>query len=327
MDALEFDLEEAEADGKRVMCCCRKETPHDETMKFVLKVSDDYEKTKDKSFNRRKQIKTKIAEVAPTDLAEIMKELRPTTENKKVAYTQGTKLSVDELKQFLKRVDSDMSEEHLEELITLANIKDEKKHRKSFKEFQTTIKTNYHPILFSTLFKSNPEGKLVDLKEKESQRPHIPYILDKRRIFGRHVEIQKLVVFLTKEPEKVYVLNGPRESGSVWIAKHCIQYAMDRGHFEDGAYYVDVLSKHNTLGMLRILAAKLNLLSHEENDVIEMIDKQHLAIVIDNCQNIIERDLDNFISTLKNISTVVRDVKIILITNSRKDLPIAEPDR
>ena len=184
--------------------------------------------------------------------------------------------------------------------------------------------------MFSTLFKSHPEGKLVDLREKESQRPHIPYILDKRRIFGRHAEIQKLVVFLTghqsSSSEKVYVLNGPRESGSVWIAKHCIQYAMDRGHFEDGAYYVDVLSKHNTLGMLRILAAKLNLLSHEESDVIEMIDKQHLAIVIDNCHKIIERDKEHFVSTLKNISTEVRNVKIILITNSRKDLLISEPD-
>lgn len=41
-------------DEKRIMCCCKEDTPHDETMKFVLKVSDDYEKTRDKSFNRRK---------------------------------------------------------------------------------------------------------------------------------------------------------------------------------------------------------------------------------------------------------------------------------
>ena len=52
-DDLMFD-EDFGGDDKRIMCCCKKDTPHDETMKFVLKVSDDYDKTTDKSFNRRK---------------------------------------------------------------------------------------------------------------------------------------------------------------------------------------------------------------------------------------------------------------------------------
>ena len=79
---------------------------------------------------------------------------------------------------------------------------------------------------------------------------------------------------------------------------------------------MDVSNKFSTSGLLKTLASKLNLLSHDENDIIELINKQNIAIVIDNCKKIIERDMDNFVQTLKNISTRVHHIKIIIITYS-----------
>ena len=89
---------------------------------------------------------------------------------------------------------------------------------------------------------------------------------------------------------------------------------MDRGHFDDGAYYVDVSNKFSREGFLKTLATKLNLLSSDENDIIEMLNKQNIVILIDNCSKIIERDLENLINTLRNITTAVYSIKVIVVT-------------
>ena len=54
------------------MCCCKPETPHDETMKFVLKVDDNYNKTQDKSIIYRRYLKEKILKLDQIDFNENM---------------------------------------------------------------------------------------------------------------------------------------------------------------------------------------------------------------------------------------------------------------
>ena len=45
------------------MCCCKKEVPHDETMKFLIKVTEDYVNFKDKDYSLRYEIKNTISKL------------------------------------------------------------------------------------------------------------------------------------------------------------------------------------------------------------------------------------------------------------------------
>lgn len=44
---MEHDVIGLDPNEKFIMCCCHKDTPHDETMKFTMKVNPEYMKTRD----------------------------------------------------------------------------------------------------------------------------------------------------------------------------------------------------------------------------------------------------------------------------------------
>ena len=114
---------------------------------------------------------------------------------------------------------------------------------------------------------------MVDLKERDKFKPTVPIVENKKKIFGRHLEIHELVVFLTQDQEKVYALNGERQCRSDLIAQHCIRYVMDRYHFDDGAYQINVYNQFSTEEFLKTLSRELKLLSPDQNDIIDMLKK------------------------------------------------------
>ena len=46
-DMMDNDVIGLDPNAKLIMCCCHKDTPHDETMKFTMKVNPEYMKTRD----------------------------------------------------------------------------------------------------------------------------------------------------------------------------------------------------------------------------------------------------------------------------------------
>ena len=174
-----------------------------------------------------------------------------------------------EVKKFLKLTVYDIEiqneDETIQEMIDLAKLD---KSPKSMSEFIEFVKEKYHPILFSTLFKGKQVGRLTDIKEDlNMRRPKIQYVQDKAKVFGRHSEMYDLLLFLSpdSDDDKIYCLNGLRESGSTVIALHCVQYAMERNDQIYGAYEIDAQNQFNTKGLISKIANKLGLVRDNED--------------------------------------------------------------
>ena len=135
-----------------------------------------------------------------------------------------------------------------------------------------------------------------------------------------------LLKFLSPDSEndKIYCLNGLRESGSNVIAFHCVQYAMERNDQIYGAYEIDAQNQFNTKGLISKIANKLGLVRDNEDQVIEMLDQQDTIMVINNMEKLIKLDKAGLFKMLYNFVSKIgkSKLKIILITFQSSELKL-----
>lgn len=91
------------------------------------------------------------------------------------------------------------------------------------------------------LFKKE-KGPLLDEDAEKSLRM-IAGNVDKRKILGRQIFVHKILEFLTaaksSNPKRILAINGSKSQCGSDLAKFAVKYAQDRGHFEDGAFYIN----------------------------------------------------------------------------------------
>ena len=169
-----------------------------------------------------------------------------------------------------------------------------------------------------TLFNSRQDGQLVQLEEAFTNKMSIPILIEKKMMFGRHLELHEIIKFLTgfeRKEERILNLNGIYGVGCSTIARYAIKYVMNRHFFEDGAFYVDGSNKYSSSELLVGIGKSLQLVTNDKQDIVDMIRKFKILLLIDNSSLVIGNDFENLKDLLFFLIESTEHLKILLITD------------
>ena len=140
--------------------------------------------------------------------------------------------------------------------------------------------------------------------------------IDKKMTFGRHLEINEILNFLTDitNQKRILSINGGHGNGCGNIARFSIKYVMNRHHFEGGAFHIDCNNKVHTKSVLQAISKKLMLSTQDRDEILEMIKRCKILLLFDNCNKLIEKDFENFVDMLFSIIEQTEFVKTMVIT-------------
>lgn len=121
------------------------------------------------------------------------------------------------------------------------------------------------------LFPDRCKGSVIDVQEDESNRHYIPCQVDKRQILGRQHFVHQILIFLTaptsRDSKRILAINGTKSECGSELAQFAVKYAMDRSHFENGAYYIDCEGKQSEISLIRAICKKVGLFGSGQNDL------------------------------------------------------------
>ena len=175
------------------ICCCRKGLKHDSRMKYQIKIDE----SKYQHFEKElmKQDFNKSTSKLNGDQIEKMKEkFKDMNERKGTPDSQS--LTVQELTDIIEeyqKENQDNEDDWVKYFTSLAYPNYEGKV--NFNNFLMMVR-NGRSIIDIKVIQGRQNGKLVIRGRELEDYPIISAVYDKRNIFGRHVEIQKIIRFL-----------------------------------------------------------------------------------------------------------------------------------
>ena len=110
----------------------------------------------------------------------------------------------------------------------------------------------------------------------------------------------------------VYGIHGVGKSS---VATFSIKYAMDRHFFEDGAFYIDLGERLTTHGILTAISKKIQLITHEQDELFEMMRNLKILLMFDHSSKVIKQNRKNFMAILHSMISTTQFVKIIMIND------------
>ena len=94
---------------------------------------------------------------------------------------------------------------------------------------------------------------------------------------------------------------------------------MERHHFDDGAYHINVSNKYSIQGLVSTISKSLQFWTNDQAEIIDLIRRKKLVLLINHCDKIIQKDQDNFLEFLRDLAEQTEFVKVILITHTFGD--------
>ena len=108
-------------------------------------------------------------------------------------------------------------------------------------------------------------------------------------------------------------MKGSHGVGKRAIAEYAIKYCMDRNFFQDGVYQVETRTINSCQGFLNLLFECMRLQTDTLEDLIEIIEYSHIILYINQCNDLIENDGEQFVNILEKLLGSTQYLQIVII--------------